>query len=116
MNFSEATNLLKEGHGIRRKSWPEFVYIGWHYVVDDEGFELPPELAEYRQETIPFLYRNDIIISEDWEIIGEEGTTFNFSEAVEAMMRRYKIRLSSWEKNTWIQLSENTRDIIMKRM
>lgn len=115
MNFSEATKLLKEGHGIRRKSWPDCSYVKIEVFITTESEEVPV-IKHYRQEIVPFVYDNSIILSDDWVVVGEEDNIIDFPSAMEKLRYRYKVKPKEWDKNTYIALDQGLHELNQYRM
>lgn len=110
MNFSEATKALKEGKKIRRKSWDRFTNIA---KEENEGQD---EIFAYAQMAVPYFYDNNIILSDDWEVVDAQGATIDFPDAVEMLKKRFKVRLKHWPKHQYIELSENGRELVLRKM
>lgn len=116
MNFMDATKLLKGGHAIRRKAWPEFTYIKIENVIIPEGEEVQV-IKGYRQEAVSFVYDTSIIISDDWIVVGvSPEDTIDFPNAVEMLKKRFKIKLKEWPRSTFIELDMNGKDLFMRKM
>lgn len=115
MDFAEATRALKYGSSIRRKSWPPFFHLKIIEHKDDKG-DTFKVITGYRQEAIPFIYDSGIIISDDWIVVDVDDNLIDFPAAIEKLRQRYKVRLKSWPKNTYLELSENSKNLVMRRM
>lgn len=120
MDFKEAIKSMKNGKSIRRRSWAPFNYIKLEKVTyEHEGAVIDQEeVRDYHQETVPFIYSSNIVLSDKWQIVGQDPSSmFDFPEAIEMVFKQNaKIKLEEWNNNTWLELAEDRKTLNMKKM
>ncbi len=81
MNFEEAFIKLKEGKKIRRKDWETLMHMKLEKSI----------ILTYKGESFGLHSAADILLSKDWYIIGEEGVSFTFVEAIPELKKKKMI-------------------------
>lgn len=66
MNFSSALNALNWNISIRRKSWPEEVFVKKTLLGDSDKATL---IISGKNGQIPWVAGSEEILADDWEII-----------------------------------------------
>jgi hypothetical protein len=115
MDFKEAVSALKEGKKLRRKAWlPLDEYI--ELIKNNETKE--SNIFLFYPEHKTFSYSSDIILSNDWQVVGEDE--FQLLEFAEAMNRfikeNVKIRHKGWKPKTWLEKSKDENNIYIRSM
>lgn len=116
MDFKEAIKQLKEGKSVRRRTWEPFSYI--KLATPSSVEKRNKEIRGFYQITIPFIYSSDIVLSEDWQIVGEDlSQLHDFTDALDRVFKQNaKIKLKAWPLNTWVELAEDKQTLHMKAM
>ena len=128
MKFSEAFELMKQGHKLKLPSWGGYWYwdgknqtimMKCRAVDSDTG----KELLDIREtQRVEYTLKN--IMSDDWVLATNENCTmlggqpvFGFDEAIKYIKRGLKLRRKAWEcKEQYVQLTKNVSDILDGRV
>lgn len=101
MNFLEALKLMKQGYKVKLPTWGGYWY--WDaeketimmHTKDDEELDI--------RETDRVEYTLSNVMSNEWEIAGEENTPvlggvarFSFSDALKYLRRGLKVARAGW--------------------
>lgn len=104
MKFCEAMDLLKSGSKITREPWKQGVYF---LMVDNDVKSFQPKLA-------PYLYNEDIMISDGWIIDGREEE-FEFCDLILYLVGG----LRAWRKDwidMFIYLDKDAKSLVIHSM
>ncbi len=104
MKFSEAMDKLKSGSKVTRHPWKDGVYF---MMVNGEVKSFQPKLS-------PYIYNEDIMVSEGWIIEGKEDE-YKFSEIIPFLLQHKKARLKEW-KETFIFFDSQTKSLVVHSM
>ncbi len=104
MKFSEAMEKLKSGSKVTRHPWRDGVYF---MMVNGEVKSFQPKLS-------PYIYNEDIMISDGWLIEGEDKE-YKFSEIIPLLLQHKKARLKDW-KETFIFFDSQTKSLVVHSM
>lgn len=108
MDFKEATEQLKQQNKVRRKAWESTIYLLMNEVH---------EVKCYRLEAVPFNYDVNIIMSNDWVIVGEEeGEQYCFPDVVQNLLFNKKIKLKEWPEQCYLEATPNGKEVFMRRI
>lgn len=103
MNFSKALECLKSGAKISRKAYKGAVYLVKH---GDMILAFQPIKTYYE-------YDLSIMISEDWQIIGQDET-YPFVDMIALLQSGHKARLKDWEKDMFIYIEPGSNIITLE--
>jgi len=101
MNFIEAMNCLTSGSKVTRYPWKETVYF---LKVGDEVKSFQPVVG-------PYLFDQDIMISDGWIISGEEGE-HKFSNTIPYLQKGCAIKRNDWNKLN-VSLDRETKTLLI---
>ena len=104
MDFCQAMDKLKEGGKVTRNAWKGSVYFK---VVDNEVRTYQPSLR-------PYVYNDEIMISEGWLIIGNEKE-YRFCEIILFLQQGAHAKLKKWDE-TYIYLDRQTKQLVVHSM
>ncbi len=121
MNFADAVKELKSGCSIRRKSWDESNFIDMDVqdikIIDGRIEDVEPfnVILAFRLEAFPFNMDANIIISEDWNVVGTEEV-IDFPTAFEMAKSRNKIKLKEWPATTYLEVDPSGNELFMRKL
>ncbi len=108
MEFKEAFEKVSLGKKIRRRGW---IDKSIYFVMTPEK-----DLIGYRQEVVSFSFNINLANTHDWMLVDEKSEDIlSFPEAVYMLSIGKKIRSKSWDDDSFIQISENRKEIYLKR-
>lgn len=104
MNFSEAMVALQDGKKVTRKPWLGSMYFKL------EG----KDVKSYQPTMDMYRYNEDIMISDGWEVEGEDGS-FKFYDIVSFLQKGKKCKLSDW-KDMYIKYDSKGEYLLLHSM
>lgn len=104
MNFKSAMEKMKCGSKVTRKDWIGSIY----FVMDGQ------QVKSFTPELRPFIYTEDIMVSEEWEVEDVEGT-FSFYDIIDYLKEGKTAKLMNW-KNEYIKYDRNDKQLSQFRM
>ena len=104
MKFNEAMEALKEGKKVTRQQWLGSMY----FLLDDN------DVKSYQPKLSVYNYNEDIMVSDGWEVEGEEGTFF-FYDIIDFLNKGKKAKLSDWD-NMYIHYDANAKYLTLYAM
>lgn len=104
MKFCEAMDKLKSGSKVTRQPWKGGVY----FIMDGTDVKsMQPKLT-------PFIYSEDIMVSEGWQIVGNE-TELTFCEIIPYLLQGEQAKLKEWG-STYIFLDAPNKMLVVHSM
>jgi len=104
MKFCEAMELLKTGSKVTRLPWKDGIY----FQIEDE------DVKSFQPRLSPFLYNEDIMVSEGWFVEGIENE-LNFCDIILFLLKGARARMKDWT-DTYIFLDNNTKSMMIQSM
>jgi len=104
MDFCQAMDKLKEGGKVTRNAWKGNVYFK---VVDNE-------VRTYQPKLMPYIYNDDIMISDGWHVEGDENE-YSFCEIIPFLQKGAKAKLKEWDE-TYIYLDRQAKQLVVHSM
>ncbi len=87
-----------KGAKIRRKEWLPLVHI----VYKDNLVQT------YQGQKTHFYDKAEIILSDGWQVIGEEERgEFNFIDIIEELKNKKQVRQKNWPDNKYLYIDTN---------
>ena len=101
MDFSEAMDKVKEGFKVSREPWRNEIYFSIKQGMFDS----------YKSYINYYAYSEDIMVSEDWLIEGDEKE-YRFCEIIPFLQKGCKARLSNWN-DKFIYLDKSEKRLVI---
>ena len=104
MKFSEAMEALKKGAKVTRSQWVGSIY----FTMDGK------DVKSYQPKLQPYVYDEDIMISNGWLVEGHEGE-FNFYDIIDFLQQGVKAKRSDW-KESYIYFDRTSKILVIHSM
>ncbi len=106
MKFCEAMEALKEGSKVTRSPWKDGVY----FMMNGE------DVKSFQPILQPYIYNEDIMISEGWVDVDDEGQEeYKFYEIVHMLFSGKRAKLKDWS-DKFIYYDNSTNSLVLKLM
>src|SRR5580700_7776796 len=105
MKFCEAIEKLKEGYKVTRKPWIDGVY----FLMDGDT------VKSYQPLLTHYVYNEDIMISDGWEVIGKPEIMYTFCEIIPFIQKGERVKLVNW-KEKYIYYDFTIKTLIINAM
>ena len=102
MKFSEAIEQAKLGKSITRSNWKGDV----HFKLENK------DLKCYRSMVRPYVYNEQIMLSEGWLVSEVEGN-HQFYEIIDLLKNGKKAYLPEWKEHTYITLDNVSGSLLI---
>lgn len=104
MKFCEAMDALTSGSKVTRQPWKGGVYF---FIIDGDVKSFQPKLA-------PYIYNEDIMVSDGWKISGQEGE-YKFCDIIPFLQKSCKVYMKDW-KDTFVYFDIQTKGLVIHSM
>lgn len=104
MKFKEAMEAMQAGSKVTRRPWFKSAY----FLLDGT------DVKSYQPELKVFQYTEDIMISDGWQVIGEEGE-FKFYDIIPYLQKGLMAKLKDW-KEAYIKYDPANKYLVLFNM
>lgn len=104
MKFNEAMQKLEQGSKVTRQPWFGSVY----FMLEEK------EVKSYQPKLAAYTYNEEIMISDGWKVVGEEGE-FKFYDIIPYLQKGLKAYMKDW-KESYIYLDPTIKGLAIHSM
>lgn len=104
MNFCEAMIKLESGSKVTRNNWRDGLYFQKN----------KDHVQSYQPNIEPYLYTENIMISDGWKIQGDENE-YKFCEIIPFLQKGAKAKMKNWNE-AYIFYDSETKGLVINKM